>query len=98
MKLPPNLVKVAIPLEDDRDGLVRETLWATLLKNGNCRLENHPVCSDDFKYHDIVKIEFVENDFPVVTAFVARLLTREPVNESRLKNFGRPNDDQNKPR
>lgn len=83
----PHLIKVAIQLQDNPDGIERELLWATNLKNGNCRLENQPVCIDNLNYGDIVKVEFVENDFPVVTAFVARILEADTTEGHEHEDF-----------
>ncbi len=57
-----NLVKLLIPIKKTRGSKITgETVWASVLKHGNYRLENQPVMTDDLSYHDIVKADLIDN-------------------------------------
>jgi hypothetical protein len=53
------LVRLSIPIIPPDGNLVGETVWATVLRHGNYRIENQPVHAVWVAYHDIVKAEYI---------------------------------------
>ena len=54
------MTKLRILLEENPEGVQAEWVWATILKNGNYRIENCPL-ADGINYRDIVKADYVED-------------------------------------